>query len=274
MTWKRRSFIKTSFLSVSGLALLDSFWVEKFFIETNEFFLGNSSKHKSDIKVVQISDLHIQSVNYQLRQLAQQLNRLKPDLILLTGDALDEAKNLSVLDSFLKLINLNIKKIAILGNWEYWGHVDLDKLRCTYTDNNCDLLLNESKQYCFRNKTIAVTGVDDFIGGNADIDLSLKQYQQSNYHIILNHCPQYSDIISAQVPKTIPVDIILSGHTHGGQINLFGFVPFKPQGSGKYLKGWYKDALKNLYVSKGIGTSILPARFMARAEIAIFHISA
>jgi hypothetical protein len=93
-----------------------------------------------------------------------------------------------------------------------------------------------------------------------------------DYHIILNHCTEYSEILSEKIFGKIKHDLILSGHTHGGQINLFGFVPFKPQGSGKYLKGWYKDNKKNLYVSKGIGTSIFPARFMARAEIAIFNI--
>jgi predicted MPP superfamily phosphohydrolase len=67
------------------------------------------------------------------------------------------------------------------------------------------------------------------------------------------------------------MNVILSGHTHGGQINLFGIIPFKPVGSGRYLKGWYHD--KTMFVSKGIGTSILPARFMARAEMALFHLS-
>ena len=70
----------------------------------------------------------------------------------------------------------------------------------------------------------------------------------------------------------IKADFILSGHTHGGQINLFGYVPFLPKGSGKYLKGWYDEKSPGMYVSKGIGTSIIPARFFARAEIAIFNL--
>jgi predicted MPP superfamily phosphohydrolase len=273
MTWTRRKFIKRFIFTSLAVALADAFWLEKFFIETNEFFLGNADKNNTDIKVVQISDLHIQSVNYQLKQLAKQLNELKPDLIFITGDAVDKAENIPVLNGFLNLIDSKIKKVSILGNWEYWGNVNLTDLKRTYSDNNGDLLINESRQYTFRNKTISITGVDDFVGGNADITLALKNLEKSDYHVILNHCPQYSDIISTHVAKTTPVDFILSGHTHGGQINLFGFVPFKPQGSGKYLKGWYKDDSKNLYVSKGIGTSVLPARFMARAEIGIFNMT-
>jgi len=69
----------------------------------------------------------------------------------------------------------------------------------------------------------------------------------------------------------MPIDLILSGHTHGGQVKLLGFIPYLPQGSGKYVSGWYLDQHKQLYVSKGIGTSILPIRFGARAEISIFN---
>ena len=74
------------------------------------------------------------------------------------------------------------------------------------------------------------------------------------------------------VPNLFPSDNVAamikgSWHTHGGQITFLGFVPFKPRGSGKYLKGWYKESEPKMYISKGVGTSILPIRFGARAEI-------
>lgn len=268
MTWTRRKFIKAGLLAGFGFILLDSFWLEKYFIETNDFNLGKSTDDNFDLKVIQISDLHLQTLNGQLKRLAKNINKQKPDLILITGDSVDNKKNVFVLNQFLGLIHTDIKKFAILGNWEYWGGVDLEELRLSYSLNNCELLINSSRQLKFKNKTISVTGIDDYVGGNADIELALKEFKQSDYHIILNHCPEYGDIISEKLKDKIPYDFMLSGHTHGGQINLFGFVPFKPQGSGNYLKGWYKD--KNIYVSKGIGTSIFPARFMAKAEIAVF----
>jgi uncharacterized protein len=273
MTWTRRKFIRTGLWAAAGFAVVDALWLEKFFIETNEFFLGKADRSNSNIKIVQVSDLHLQKVNYQLRQLAEGLNSLKPDLIAITGDAIDKAGNLIVLNEFLGLLHREIKKVAILGNWEYWGEVNTDSLKRMYSKHNCDLLVNSSKKYIFRNKSVSVTGVDDFVGGNADIEAALKEYSPSDYHVILNHCPEYSDTISQLVPGDTRVDVILSGHTHGGQINLFGFVPFKPQGSGKYLKGWYTTGNRRLYVSKGIGTSIFPARFMSRAEIAVFYMT-
>ncbi|PBQ32966.1 metallophosphoesterase [Sphingobacteriaceae bacterium] len=268
-TWTRRKFIKAGFVTALGLIFLDSIWLEKFFIETNEFFLGNATKNSSNIKLIQVSDLHLTSLTHPLKKLAKKINVLKPDLILITGDAIDDGKSLYILNKFLKLLSHDIKKVAILGNWEYWGKVDLNELEYTYKENNCDLLINRNLPYEIRGKTLTITGVDDYLGGKPDIIGALDAFKQSDYHIVLNHCPEYTDVISE---KTKNVDLILSGHTHGGQINLFGFVPFLPQGSGGYLKGWYKDEKKTMYVSKGIGTSILPVRFLARAEIAVFNL--
>lgn len=273
MAWNRRKFIKAGVWSAIGLGLIDSLWVERYFIETKKFSLEKFGDKESGIKVVQVSDLHLRKVSAQIRNLAKELNTLKPDLILLTGDSVDKAGNVHLLREFLNLIDKSVKKVAILGNWEYWGNVNLEDLRSVYSENNCDLLINDSKQYRFRAKTVSITGVDDFIGGHSDIELALKQYSPSDYHIVLNHCPQYSDAIFDLAPAAIPIDLMLSGHTHGGQINLLGFAPFTPRGSGRYLKGWYGDGTRKLYVSKGIGTSILPMRFMARAEIAVFHIA-
>jgi len=271
MTLSRRKFIKTAFFASAGLAIADAFWIEKFFIESNEFYMGRATKKTTNLKVVQLSDLHLHSINYQLIQLTKKLNKLKPDLILITGDSLDNAKNIP-LNDFLKLIDHSIKKVAILGNREHDAKVNLIELEQVYNDNNADLLINQSQKYTFPNKTISITGVDDYVRNKADFSKAIKEYKPSDHHIILNHCPEYSDDISKIMNKDLPVDFILSGHTHGGQINVLGYCPFLPAGSGQYLNGWYKNRTPQLYVSIGIGTSNLPIRFGARAEMAIFHL--
>jgi predicted MPP superfamily phosphohydrolase len=272
MAWTRKKFITTGIAAAIGIALTDAFWLEKYFIETKEFLLGRSTDTHFDLKVIQVSDLHLRSLNAQLKKLAANINSHKPDLVLFTGDAIDDPKNMLLLDGFLQLIDHSIKKIAITGNWEYWGGIDLELLRRTYAAHNCELLLNNSRQFVIRNKTVSITGVDDLVGGKADIGEAIKEYTPGDYHIILNHCPAYGDTIAEKLKGNIPYDFILSGHTHGGQVSFFGFAPLRPVGSGKYVRGWYKD--KNIYVSKGIGTSVLPVRFMARAEIAVFKLLA
>lgn len=267
----RRDFVKKGLMAAFGFILLDAFWIEKFFIEINNFYIGRATKEKYNIKVIQISDLHLQSVGFQLKKLAKKINEIKPQLILFTGDSIDKAENIELLDSFLKLLDFDIKKVAILGNWEYWGKVDLLALNKIYNENNCTLLINQSVQYDFSGKTISITGVDDFLGGKPDLNQAMKSYIEGDYHILLNHCPQYYDEILKYKSES-NIDFVLSGHTHGGQVNIFGFIPFLPRGSGRYVKGWYNENIPRLYVSKGIGTSIIPIRFGARSEVSIFYL--
>jgi predicted MPP superfamily phosphohydrolase len=117
-----------------------------------------------------------------------------------------------------------------------------------------------------RGREISIIGIDDYIGGNADYNKAFQNIKQTDTNIVLTHCPEHRDVISKQMGTTA-LDLVLSGFTHGGQITFLGIVPFKPPGSGNYLKGWYKDKEPKMYISKGIGTSILPIRLSARAEM-------
>ncbi|MDO7852576.1 metallophosphoesterase [Hymenobacter convexus] len=267
----RRSFIKYGLALTAGTVATDAFWIEKHFFEINEFHLRAATAQAPSIKLVQLSDLHLQTIDSQIFRLSQKINELNPDLLAITGDALDKTDNILLLDDFLRLINPSIQKVAILGNWEYWGKIDLIQLNNIYKQYNCELLINQTKQYSFAGKTIAITGIDDFVGGNSNFGLATEKIQPSDYHVVLNHCPEYSAHIAAAANEALPIDCILSGHTHGGQITLLGYAPFLPPGSGKFLKGWYEFDNCRLYVSKGMGTSMIPARFGARAEIAVFH---
>jgi uncharacterized protein len=265
----RRKFIKRGILASIGLVLLDSIWFEKYVIDWNYFDISKSNKNK--IKIIQISDLHFEKLSFFHKSIAEKINSKKPDLILITGDSVDETEKIKQLNKFLELIDNSIKKYAITGNWEYWGKVNLEKLKSTYSQNNCELLINENRTVTVKNREISIIGVDDLIGGNADFGKAIENLKKTETNIVLSHCPEHRDIIAKQ-KKNLRIDLVLSGHTHGGQITLFGIAPFKPRGSGKYLKGWYKETEPKMYISKGIGTSILPIRFGARAEMVVMEI--
>jgi len=269
----RRKFIISGLFASISVALLDACWLEKFFIETNNIYLHPTTPGKEQIKIVQISDLHIQSVNYQLTQMVKKVNLLQPDLIVITGDALDKVKNHGALDELLQLMDKSIPKVAILGNWEYWAGISYQQLTAIYKKHQVHLLVNQHMTFKLQNKTVVVTGIDDYLGGKPNFEKAINGIPLHDYHIVLNHCPIYSNYIAKKQRQTGKVDLILSGHTHGGQVNLFGYVPYKPWGSGQYLKGMYEQDHTKIYVSKGIGTTFLPIRFGARAEIAVFHLS-
>ncbi|MDO6739440.1 metallophosphoesterase [Wenyingzhuangia sp. 2_MG-2023] len=260
----RRKFIKTGILSTIGLIVLDSLWFEKYVIEWNHFDISKSNKNK--IKIIQISDLHFDKLRYFHMSIAKKINSKKPDIVFITGDSVDKTEKIDSLNEFLELIDKSIPKYAITGNWEYWGNVNLTKLKNVFSKNNCELLINENRTINIRNREISIIGIDDFVGGNADFEKAIENLKQTETNIVLSHCPEHRDIITKQ-KGSLNIDLVLSGHTHGGQITFLGIVPFKPQGSGKYLKGWYKESEPKMYISKGIGTSILPIRFGARAEM-------
>ncbi len=265
----RRKFIKATSLSALGLLLLDSLWFEKYVIDWNYFDISTSENNK--LKIIQISDLHFEELRSFHKSIARKINELNPDLICITGDSVDKNDKIDKLNSFLELIDNSIKKFAILGNWEYWGNVDLNKLKKTFSQNNCELLINENRNVTLKNREINIIGIDDFVGGNANYNQAIKNLKPCETNIVLNHCPEYSETLS-KLNEGLNLNMILSGHTHGGQIAFLGYAPITPKGSGRFIKGWYKDLNPPMYVSKGIGTSILPVRFGARAEMVIIDI--
>lgn len=260
----RRKFIKRGILTAIGIVLLDALWFEKYVIDWNYFDISNGKKNK--IKFIQISDIHFDKLRYFHKAIAKKINKIQPDLIFITGDTVDKTEKIEPFNEFLTLIDHAIPKFAITGNWEYWGNVDLNKLKDTFHKNNCELLINENRSLTIKNRKISIIGIDDYIGGNADFLSAIDNLMPTETNIVLTHCPQHRDFI-AKEKGNLNIDLVLSGHTHGGQITFLGIAPFKPRGSGKYLKGWYRDIAPQMYVSKGLGTSILPIRFGARAEI-------
>ena len=85
------------------------------------------------------------------------------------------------------------------------------------------------------------------------------------------HRPLLSDETTTHLAQeSHQFNLILAGHTHGGQINILGFAPVIPAGSGHYVKGWYHNTGIPMYVSRGIGTVVMPVRIGSKPEVAIF----
>jgi len=233
-------------------------------------------------RVVQLSDLHLRRVSRHERQVAEAAAALSPDLIVFTGDSIDRRDDLELLADFLALLPPGVAQLAILGNWEYWAGLDRPALETVYGRHGCRLLVDESVLLSVRGAALRVTGFDSLIGGRPNIDHALGGATAGEAHLILAHCPAHRDVV-AQVaaqslvrgefdPGLLRAPVMLSGHTHGGQVNLWGWAPFVPVGSGRYLRGWYRDGSISLYVSRGIGMSVLPVRFNAPPEVAYFEL--
>lgn len=274
MKINRRNFVirlLTGATGIFGLLVLDGFWFEKYIISWTEYDISGREDQK--IKSIQITDMHLDEIKTFHHAIALRINKEQPDVLFITGDAINYNSRLPLLSNFLGLINHSIYKVAILGNVEYSGNVDIKALKKVYHDNNGELLVNENCSLKKGKRTLNIIGLDDYIGGNADFYKAAKNVDKSLETIVLNHCPGYRDDIE-RINRRLgtKIKLILSGHTHGGQITFFGKILYTPGGSGRYVKGWYESKETKMYVSKGIGTSVIPVRFGARAEASIFYI--
>ncbi len=267
----RRKFLAKLVLGSMGLLFLDAFWFERYIIDWNEFDISDGSEDR--IKTIHISDLHINSIRSFHKDLAERINKERPDALFVTGDSVNRMSWIPVLDAFLAMIDYDIPKFAIMGNVDYKGRVTSDALRKTYGKHNGKFLVNQNEILNVKGRRVNIVGVDDYVCGYPDFSKASSDLNLSEDTIVLNHCPAYRDEIDAINAKLgQKIKLILSGHTHGGQITFFGKAIYTPFGSGNYVKGWYKNAYSQLYVSKGIGTRVFPVRFGSRAEAIIFHI--
>jgi uncharacterized protein len=224
-----------------------------------------------EVTFVQVTDLHLQRVGRLHRRIAARVNALRPDLVLFTGDSVDRADRLPELALLLALFDARTPKYAILGNWEHWSGVDVGALADVYRRASCRLLVNESAVHEAGDRSILLTGLDDLVGGRPDPRRALAGAGEANAHLLLAHCPGHRDRLADLPPTFDPrrITMMLSGHTHGGQVNVLGWTPVVPRGSGRYLAGWFRDGGGvPLYVSRGI--SVAPVRLGAPPEVAVF----
>ncbi len=188
---------------------------------------------------------------------------------MLSGDVIDDANNLPVLDTFLAMLGPGYK-LAVLGNWEYWSGVDLGDLQALYRKHGVRLLVNEAARYRFAERSLSVIGLDDFTAGRPDASL-VATPEGTEMSIVIQHSPGWFQTSAAKQSDS-RASLCLSGHTHGGQIAPLGVPLWTPRGSGEFVAGRYDPAMCALYVSRGIGTSIAPIRFGSRPEIAVFSL--
>ena len=258
-------------------AFFYAFKVEPYRVVVNEHQL-NVSKTKANLKIVQLSDLHIKkdfNANH-LYKVIKKTNEQNPDFIIFSGDLYDNYsqynENEAVI-SKLKTLKAKYGKIAIWGNRDYGGGA-VGEYEIIMIESGFSLLRNENQVFTLANeRKILFTGLDDALLGNPQF-ASSSQMLETSYDILLTHEPD-----EVRHYRNKGYELILSGHSHGGQIN----IPFIPQvqkkatslmsHSDNYTGGLYNlGGNEKLYVNTGVGTTHVSARFGVAPEIAVFNI--
>jgi len=263
----RRRLLAGAGLAGGGLATaaaIDGFLVTPGRLQTTDHSLGSPGAGPK-LRLAQVSDLHLRSIGRLETQLLTALHDSRADLILFTGDMIDHRLNLWRLETFLRECPTGPRRFAILGNWEYWAGVPSEALERLYDRQGVELLVNRSVEVTVAGTRVRVTGLDDLRCGRPDASAALGAGAPAANHLVLAHCPLCRD--SVALPAEHPADLVLAGHTHGGQVTLLGHPLVLPEGSGRYVAGWYRDAGPPMYVSRGIGTSLLPVRLGTPPEL-------
>jgi uncharacterized protein len=278
----RRTLLKRtfgSFLTVLGLGSGGFFYANR--IEPNLLDINfQQIQHPlipngfDGIKIVQFSDTHLgfQYNISQLKKLVKKIINLQPDLIFFTGDLMDapnEYPEINKLVPILQQLHASIGKYCIFGNHDHGGYGS-DIYRNIMETANFTVLLNEAKPIKLKNgSSIYLIGIDDAMLGRPDLKFALKQVPNDSFKLLLSHAPDL-----AETASQYEVHWQLSGHSHGGQVKIpFVGALVTPPFARIYTEGLYTIGDSNpltLYVNRGIGTTRLPFRFMARPELTVF----
>lgn len=233
-----------------------------------------------NIKIAFFSDIHVGAFKKSgfVKRTVKKILELKPDLVLLGGDFIDKRENQALFLEPLKNLASQIPILTIVGNHEY--HVgklnDPDQedrsqtLRQLFQEWNIPILDNANQIFQINGQTLAVCGVIDIWTGRADLQAAQKGLAPSIPKILLAHNP---DIILQPAAEDFP--LILSGHTHAGQIRLPGLGPLCPiptELGRKFDYGLFSLNQGYLYITNGLGDSGVRARLFNRPEIALIYL--
>lgn len=265
----RRRFLTIGTLGLAGALAADSGWYEPQALQVENATLP-VDQPGGRVRLVQISDLHLSSYNGYFAKVASTVARLQPDLIVLTGDYLEEERNIRGVLEFLRQLHARHGIYAVQGNWEYWSRLEGENLRRHFSGVGVKLLINERADLEINGRPLSILGLD--YPSSTDHLLQLQQeIDPQRFNLLLSHVPAF-----AHEQLDANVNLILSGHTHGGQIRLPYLPPlYLPRYSGRFVAGFYRVSSHRtpLYVSRGVGTSVLPMRFLCRPELGLFELA-
>jgi uncharacterized protein len=221
------------------------------------------------LRILQISDLHLyDGLHVPARRTMALAAESRPDITLLTGDLVEHENQLANLKPVIESCRGRLATLAVMGNWEYAAGLTPARVARAVEAGGAQLLFNESRVVKLGEASLAIVGLDDPRAGHAEPDKAVAQVPTGIPVVWTFHAPGLADQLSpGRYPRPT---FIAAGHTHGGQIRFPLVPPLTPPGSGRFVSGWYRDTFAPLYVSRGIGTTGIRARFLCPPEIPLF----
>ena len=234
-----------------------------------------------NFRIVQISDLHNAEFGENNEKLLLMLKQADADIIAITGDMIDSRNtDVDVAISFAQKA-VNIAPVYYVnGNHESRVLGEYEKLKQGLTDAGVTILENSSADITIGDETISLIGINDPTFRMELVDDTTEQNiahqlvnvipDNDNYKVLLAHRPEYFDVYAGNV------DLVLSGHAHGGQFRIPFIGGLVAPGQGffpEYYEGSHIKENTEMIVSRGIGNSIIPFRINNKPEIIVAELT-
>jgi len=237
-------------------------------VEHKSIQLNRLPKAFDGFRIVQLSDVHHGpfSDREQIERAVETANRLQPDLIALTGDYISKERHYAApCAEMLGKLKARHGVYAVLGNHDHW--TDAALITDLFRAEGITVLINEGMHFELNGSAFWLAGVDDTMVGLEDLSLALAGAREDEMKLLLAHNP----IILRRAVRA-SVDLVLSGHTHGGQVAIRGERSASGRPRRRLLKGLWRQGNTQIYVNRGLGTVVLPVRYGCPPEVSLLEL--
>ncbi len=273
----RRHFLRNASLGVAGVGIAGSggwaHYIEPDWVEVTQHSvkLPHLPCAFDGFRLAQISDIHLEDgdMTRDLPHICALVAAQNADAIVITGDFVTVANQANPADLARGLAPLRAPQgvFGIMGNHDYWGAQGSQIMEEMLAATPVELLINRTHVWEKSGARLHLAGYDDFWAGSPDFEGVAARVPADEAAIALGHEPDFAIEVSA----LNKFGLMLSGHSHGGQIALPGGIPVHlPQYAHKFPRGWYDVNGLRLYTNRGLGTVGVPMRFCSRPEISVF----
>ena len=266
-------------LLISSILLYSRFVATKG-LKVKEYKVVNTKITNSyhGIKVVQLSDVHYGSTinEKELNNIVDKINEINPDIVVLTGDLIDDriSYNKDIIINCLNKINAKLGKYAISGNHDLplddYNYI-IKESGFTNLDNTYELIYNKSSE------PIIISGIGY---GEEDVGIKTEQFDKYISELKADDIKPIYSILLVHEPDTVDnldlskYDLVLAGHSHNGQVRLpFIGALYTPDSAKNYYDEYYKINNTDLYISSGLGTSMYKFRLFNKPSINFYRIT-
>ena len=236
-------------------------------LERIDIFLERLPKKLDGFKIIHLSDIHHSPFTNieHIKRTVKIANRLKPDMFVLTGDYIShETQYIAPVARVLGKLQAEFGTYACLGNHDHW--TDAELVTKHFRKEGINLLINEGFRFESRGGAFWLAGVDDHMVGKTDVQAALKGSYPDEMKLLLAHNP----VIFRKAVRA-GVDLTLSGHTHGGLVKIRDdekrILPRR-----RLSSGLHRRKSSQIYITRGIGTVVLPVRYQCPPEISLLEL--